>query len=418
MPEKVLTVSEINREINDALRKHAYLWNCWVTGEISNFKDHIPSGHWYFTLKDKEAGIKTVMFKARNMQSGFKPENGMKVLIRGSIRLYEKDGNVQLYAEEIYPSGLGALYIAFEQLKSRLAAEGLFAPEKKRPIPRYPSRVAIVTSPTGAAIKDILNIARRRNPLVSLIIIPSAVQGESAPGEIARAIERANHYGNIDLLIVGRGGGSLEELWAFNTEKVARAIAASAIPVVSAVGHEVDYTIADFAADLRAPTPSAAAELVIPVLTELKEGIHYYEEKLYHRMQALLVNKRHQVDEIMTHSALARPGWKLEQSRQELDYLATRLQEGMTGFMTEKNGILKLLSAKIDLLSPLHTLSRGYSLAYDSETKLLKSVQQAAVGDFINLRLSDGDIGCSVMHVHPERPSSDYPLEEKYNEKK
>lgn len=407
MTEKILTVSEINREINDALKKHNGLWNCWVTGEISNFKDHIPSGHWYFTLKDKEAGIKTVMFKTRNLTAGFQPQNGMKVLIRGSIRLYEKDGSVQLYAEEICPSGLGALYLAFEQLKSRLAAEGLFAAEKKKPIPRFPSRVAIVTSSTGAALKDILHIARRRNPLVSLIIIPSAVQGEAAPGEIVRAIQRANHYGEIDLLIVGRGGGSLEELWAFNTEEVARAIAASSIPVVSAVGHEVDYTIADFVADLRAPTPSAAAELVIPVLNELKDGIRYYEEKLTQRIQNVLRTKRHQVEELMSNSALARPGWRVEQSRQNLDYLSTRLVERMTGFLTEKNDILRLLSAKIDLLSPLNILGRGYSLAYDTEGKLIKTVRQAAPGDALSVRLSDGTLICEVTDTERFQTSSD-----------
>ncbi len=407
MTEKILTVSEINREINDALKKHNGLWNCWVTGEISNFKDHIPSGHWYFTLKDKEAGIKTVMFKTRNLTAGFQPQNGMKVLIRGSIRLYEKDGSVQLYAEEICPSGIGALYLAFEQLKSRLAAEGLFATEKKKPIPRFPSRVAIVTSSTGAALKDILHIARRRNPLVSLIIIPSAVQGEAAPGEIVRAIQRANHYGEIDLLIVGRGGGSLEELWAFNTEEVARAIAASSIPVVSAVGHEVDYTIADFVADLRVPTPSAAAELVIPVLNELKDGIRYYEEKLTQRIQSVLRTKRHKVEELMSNSALARPGWRVEQSRQNLDYLSTRLVEGMTGFLTEKNGILRLLSAKIDLLSPLNILGRGYSLAYDIEGKLIKTVRQAAAGDALSVRLSDGTLICEVTDIEELQASND-----------
>ncbi|RJE48391.1 MULTISPECIES: exodeoxyribonuclease VII large subunit [unclassified Dehalobacter] len=407
MTEKILTVSEINREINDALKKHNGLWNCWVTGEISNFKDHIPSGHWYFTLKDKEAGIKTVMFKTRNLTAGFQPQNGMKVSIRGSIRLYEKDGSVQLYAEEIYPSGLGALYLAFEQLKSRLAAEGLFAAEKKKPIPRFPSRVAIVTSSTGAALKDILHIARRRNPLISLIIIPSAVQGEAAPAEIVRAIQRANHYGKIDLLIIGRGGGSLEELWAFNTEEVARAIAASYIPVVSAVGHEVDYTIADFVADLRAPTPSAAAELVIPVLNELQDGIRYYEEKLKQRIQNVLRTKKHKVEELMSNSALARPGWRVEQSRQNLDYLSTRLVEGMTGFLTEKNGILRLLSAKIDLLSPLNILGRGYSLAYDTEGKLIKKVRQTAAGDTLSVRLSDGTLICEVIDTVKLQASSD-----------
>ena len=262
LADNIFTVSEINREINQALKNHLLLGNCWVTGEISNYKEHLPSGHWYFTLKDEYTSLKAVMFRTRAASVAFKPQNGMKVLVRGSVKLYEKNGSVQLYAEEIFPSGLGALYIAFEQLKNRLAAEGLFAPEKKKPIPKYPQRIAIITSPTGAAIKDILNIAGRRNPLVKLMIFPSAVQGEAAPQEIAEAIARANNYQDIDLLIVGRGGGSLEELWAFNTEEVARAIADSRIPVISAVGHEIDFTIADFVADLRAPTPSAAADTV------------------------------------------------------------------------------------------------------------------------------------------------------------
>lgn len=399
MPDKIFSVSEINSEITNALKKNPNLWNCWVTGEISNFKDHIPSGHWYFTLKDQNAGLKSVMFRTRTISAGFKPQNGMKVIIRGSIRLYEKDGSVQLYAEEIYPSGLGALYLAFEQLKNKLAEEGLFAAEKKKPLPRYPSRVAIVTSPTGAALRDILNIARRRNPLISLIVIPSAVQGDAAPGEIARAIQRANSYEDIDLLIVTRGGGSLEELWAFNTEVVARAIAGSVIPVVSAVGHEIDYTIADFAADLRVPTPSAAAELTIPILLDLQIGVANFEEKLKQRIYNLIERKRHKVKENMLDQALARTSWRLEQSRQDLDILSTRLQEGLTGFITERDGILKLLSAKLDLLSPLNILGRGYTLAFTAEGKVLNSVNQVNKGEPLSLRFRDGLVDCRVRKV-------------------
>lgn len=397
---KIYSVTEINSEICDALKKQSSLWNCWVSGEISNFKDHIPSGHWYFTLKDDKAGLKAVMFRTRTTSAGFKPQNGMKVLIRGNIRLYEKDGSVQLYAEEIYPSGLGALYIAFEQLKNQLAAEGLFSTEKKKPLPKYPSRVAVVTSLTGAALRDILNIAERRNPRVSIIIIPSAVQGEAAPREIAAAIQRANCYGNIDLLIVGRGGGSLEELWAFNTEEVARAIALSAVPVVSAVGHEIDYTIADFVADLRAPTPSAAAELTIPMLNDLQACILQYEDKLKQNITKLLERNRTRVKQIMIDQALTRTSWRLEQSRQDMDILASRLQEGMTGFLAERDGILKLLTTKLDLLSPLSILSRGYSLTYDHQGKVIKSVRSVNQGDSIALRLKDGIIECGVNKVN------------------
>ncbi|RNC29249.1 MAG: Exodeoxyribonuclease 7 large subunit [Candidatus Dichloromethanomonas elyunquensis] len=399
MSDSILTVSEVNQEINDALKRNPKLWNCWVTGEISNFKDHIPSGHWYFTLKDEYAGIKAVMFRTRTVATGFKPQNGMKVLIRGSVKLYEKDGNIQLYAEEIYPSGIGALYLAFEKLKDQLSVEGLFSPERKRPIPKFPSKIAIVTSPTGAALRDILHIARRRNPNISLLIVPSAVQGDAAPGEIAGAIEKANSYGDIDLLIIGRGGGSLEELWAFNTEEVARAIAKSEVPVVSAVGHEIDYTIADFVADLRAPTPSAAAEMAIPVLADLHANVAYYAEKLRTRMNYLLEQKHHRLQVLISENSLVRPGWIIEQSRQDLDVRCQQLQEAMTGFVTEKSGILKLLSAKLDLLSPLAVLGRGYTLAYDAKGCVVKSMKQIKEGDSLSLKFRDGSAGCCVNRV-------------------
>ncbi|KUO58898.1 MAG: exodeoxyribonuclease VII large subunit [Gracilibacter sp. BRH_c7a] len=398
MPPKVFTVSEINSEISNALKKPNLL-NCWITGEISNYKNHIPSGHWYFTLKDQNAALRGVMFRTQTVNVAFKPQNGMKVIVRGSIRLYQKDGSIQIYAEEIHPSGLGALYLAFEQLKQSLAQEGLFLPEKKRPIPKYPARVAIVTSPTGAALKDILNVAQRRNPCVSLIVIPSAVQGEAAPKEIAQGIVMANRYGNIDLIIVGRGGGSLEELWAFNTEEVARAIASSNIPVVSAVGHEIDYTISDLVADLRAPTPSAAAELVIPILADLKAGVHYLEDRLSLQIRTILEKKKRKVEELRSSSVLARPTWRLEQSRQELDSVSGRLQEGITGFINDRSGILKLASAKLDLLSPLQTLSRGYSLAYDSQGKVIRSVGQVKKKEELRLRIRDGTVECEVRNV-------------------
>jgi len=398
--DRILTVTEINREINDALRKHHGLWNCWVTGEISNYKDHIPSGHWYFTIKDENAGIKAVMFKTRAVLTGFKPQNGMKVLVRGNIKLYEKDGSVQLYAEEIFPSGLGALYVAFEQLRNRLTEEGLFAAEKKRPIPKYPQRIAVVTSPTGAAFKDILNIAKRRNPLITLIIVPSAVQGDAAPGEIARAIALANNDEDIDLLIVGRGGGSLEELWAFNTEEVARAVAGSRIPVISAVGHEIDYTIADFAADLRAPTPSAAAELAIPMLKDLRDCFSSYEDKLNNRISKIIERKRSQIKNLQSHRSMAMQDLKLEQLRQDLDILSMRLKDGITGFITERDGILKLLSTKLDLLSPLTTLSRGYTIAMNSQDKVLDSVKGISEGDELRLRFKDGKADCLVKNIN------------------
>jgi len=403
LSRKIFTVSEINHMIQEALKRHAGLRDCWVSGEISNFKNHIPSGHWYFTLKDESSGLKTVMFKTRTLLSGFEPTNGMKVLVRGSIKIYERDGSVQLYAEEMFPSGLGALYLAFEQLKTKLSEEGLFAAERKRPIPKYPRRIAVVTSPTGAAFKDIKNIALRRNPLVELVLFPSAVQGDCAPGEIAEAIARANGCGQFDLLIVGRGGGSLEELWAFNTEEVARAIAASGIPVISAVGHEIDYTIADFTADLRAPTPSAAAEIAIPLLTDLQAAISSYEQKLKQGILRILEKKRQQVRDLGVGRALSFQSWRIEQSRQDLDMLALRLQEGMTGFIAHRDGILKLLAAKLDLLSPLTTLERGYSLISKMDGRIVRSVGQLKEGEQVRLRLKDGRADCEVLKIEPNK---------------
>ena len=302
---KIWTVAELTREIGQTLNDNPDFVNCWVSGEISNYKNHRPSGHWYFTLKDEQSSMKGVMFRSRAERVRFTPQDGMKVLVRGSIRIYERDGTIQLYAEEMQPSGVGALYLAFEQLKERLGQEGLFAPERKKAIPRYPRRIGIVTSPTGAAIKDILKVMFRRNPQISWILAPAAVQGELAPKEVAQAIARLNRHSQVDVIIVGRGGGSLEELWAFNTEEVARAIAASGIPVISAVGHETDVTIADMVADLRAPTPSAAAELAVPVWLELKSDLKGLEDRLHSTMSSQLQRKRQRLDSLKTIGPLS-----------------------------------------------------------------------------------------------------------------
>jgi Exodeoxyribonuclease VII large subunit (EC 3.1.11.6) len=394
---KVWTVTELTGEVGRMLSKKSEFQNCWVSGELSNFKNHRPSGHWYFTLKDEYSNLKGVMFRTRSRNVRFLPADGMKVLVRGNLRIYERDGNIQLYVEEMQPSGLGELYLAFEQLKMRLAAEGLFAQERKKQIPCFPQRIGIVTSQTGAALRDIITVMQRRYPGMSWILAPAAVQGESAPGEIAQAINRLNQQGNIDVLIVGRGGGSLEELWAFNTEEVARAIALSHIPVISAVGHETDITIADFVADLRAPTPSAAAELAIPLLHELQEHLLQLTRSLASGMRSQLQQKRNVVENLAKRSSLQNPYWRLAQSRQELDVLASKLQSNMTGFVADKNGILKLLTAKLDLLSPLAILGRGYSIAYGFEGNLLRSAQDVNLEEEIKLRLAQGSITCQVL---------------------
>lgn len=399
MPNRIFSVTEINYEINEMFKKDYKFWNCWVTGEISNFKDHISSGHWYFTLKDANAGLRVVMFKTKNSLVRFAPQNGMEVIIRGSIRLYEREGNIQLYAEEMFPNGVGTAYIAFEQLKNKLAEEGLFAPERKKPIPKYPRKIALVTSLSGAALKDILNIAKRRNPQVPIIIIPSSVQGETAAKEIAKAIDKANNLNDIDLIIVGRGGGSIEELAPFNTETVARAIANSNIPVISAIGHEIDYTIADFVADLRAPTPSAAAELAFPLLKDLKVTINQYEEKLISLINNFLFRKEHQINDFRASQKLAQAAWRIGQYRQNLDDNAYRLQQSLAGFIADRNGILKLLGSKLNLLSPLNTLNRGYVLAYRQSGVLLDSVTKVSIGDELILKFKDGIVDCKVKKV-------------------
>ena len=399
MSDRIFSVTEINQEINEMLKKNYNFWNCWITGEISNFKDHIPSGHWYFTLKDDNSSLRVVMFKTRTYYVQFEPQNGMKVIIKGSIRLYEREGNIQLYAEEMFPVGIGAAYIAFEQLKNKLAKEGLFAPEKKKPIPKYPRKIAIVTSLSGAALKDILNIAKRRNPQIPIIIVPSSVQGEAAAEEIAKAIGKANELEDVDLIILGRGGGSIEELAPFNTEVVARAIANSNIPIISAVGHEIDYTIADFVADLRAPTPSAAAELAFPLLRDLKISVYYYEEKLNGLIKNLLLTKKQQIQEFRADQKLAQTAWRIVQYRQNLDDIAYRLQQSLAGFIADRGGILKLLSSELNLLSPLNTLSRGYVLAFRQTGDLIDSVNKVSVGDELFLKFKDGVVDCKVRKV-------------------
>ncbi|MDD2234196.1 MAG: exodeoxyribonuclease VII large subunit [Desulfitobacteriaceae bacterium] len=394
---KVWTVSELTEEIGQMFSKKTEFQNCWVSGELSNFKNHRPSGHWYFTLKDEYSNLKGVMFRTRSRNVRFSPADGMKVLVRGNLRIYERDGNIQLYAEEMQPSGLGELYLAFEQLKIRLAAEGLFAQELKKPIPRFPGRIGIVTSQTGAALRDIITVMQRRHPGMSWILAPAAVQGESAPAEIARAISLLNKQGNIDVLIVGRGGGSLEELWAFNTEEVARAIVMSRIPVISAVGHETDITIADLVADLRAPTPSAAAELAIPLLHEMQDCLLQLTRSLALGMRSQLQQKRNRVEALSGRASLQNPYWRLIQSRQELDVLAGKLQSNMTRFVADKDGILKLLTAKLDLLSPLAILGRGYSIAYGSKGNLLRSTRDVNLEEEIKVRLAQGSIACRVL---------------------
>ncbi|ADY56187.1 Exodeoxyribonuclease VII large subunit [Syntrophobotulus glycolicus DSM 8271] len=398
MPQ-VLSVTELNNEISSVLRRDYLLQNCWVKGEISNFKRHSPSGHCYFSVKDEKCSLRAVMFRTAASLLTFSPENGLSVMLRGNVRFYEKDGNIQIYVEEILPSGLGAMYLAFEQLKRKLEAEGFFAASRKRAIPKYPARIAIVTSATGAAIRDMMNVTKRRNPYIALLLAPATVQGETAPLEIAQAIGRINQHGDSDVIIVGRGGGSLEELWAFNTEIVARAIFNSKIPVISAVGHEVDFTIADFVADMRAPTPSAAAELAVPLYEEMKKSLALNQDKLEKLFGRQLETKRTRLRELKSEAVLAQPFWRMNNLRQDLDMRTERLQKGITGFLSEKNDILKFTGQRLNLLSPLAVLSRGYAIAQDDQGGLVKSIEQISAAKELFVRLIDGIAECEVKKI-------------------
>ncbi|KLU66252.1 exodeoxyribonuclease 7 large subunit [Desulfosporosinus acididurans] len=399
---KIWSVSELVGQIGQVLQEQKDFQNCWISGELSNFKNHRASGHWYFTLKDEFSSLKAVMFKSRSERVRFAPSDGLKVLVRGNLRIYDREGTVQFYVEEMEPSGLGQLYLAFEQLKKKLAAEGLFDPARKKKIPAYPRSIGIVTSPTGAVIRDIINVMGRRHPKLSWVLAPAAVQGELAPQEIAQAIDRLNRSEAVDVIIIGRGGGSLEELWAFNTEIVARSIAASRIPIISAVGHETDVTISDYVADLRAPTPSAAAELAVPILVDLQLQVEQLRTRLKNGLEAQIERKRQQLAGIANKGPLKDPFWRIDQNRQRLDSLHMRLQEGMTRFVNDKNGILNLLAAKLDLLSPLAILGRGYSLAYNEEGKLLRSAANVELLEQIRVQLSEGRLVCKVTEKEIE----------------
>ncbi len=392
---KILSVSELTKYIKDKIENDFLLANAWVKGEISNLKNH-SSGHIYLTLKDRDACLKVVMFRSRARGLLFRPENGMSVVIHGYISVYERDGSYQLYAEGMEPEGIGALYIAFEQLKQKLAARGLFDPGRKRPLPRIPRVVGIITSPTGAAVQDMLNIIRRRWPKVKIILAPVLVQGEGAPASIARAIAQMNGLQDIDVVIVGRGGGSLEELWAFNTEEVALAIANSRIPVISAVGHETDYTIADMVADLRAPTPSAAAELVVPDCREMARYLQSLEQRLTKGITNGLERVRQRVKNCTASQPLQRPYLITDNRQQTVDMLTTNLQRAGKFFRADKTALLAGLTGKLHILSPLATMARGYSICTTSEGKVVTDAGSLETGQTVHVLLNKGKIHCTV----------------------
>ncbi len=395
---KLLTVRELTAHIKDMLENDSLLANLWVKGEISNFK-RASSGHLYFTLKDGYSCIRSVMFSSRCRNMLFKPEDGMAVRIRGYVSLYERDGNYQLYVQEMEPDGLGALYLAFEQLKEKLSREGLFDKRHKKELPLLPGTIGIVTSPTGAVIRDMTNIIGRRWPGVKIMLVPVAVQGEAAPKEVAAGIKKLNSLGGVDVIIVGRGGGSLEELWAFNTETVARGIFSSRIPVISAVGHETDYTIADMVADLRAPTPSAAAEMVVPVKRELERYIITLQDRLRHSLEENLSRCRARLEKSADSSVFRRPVDRITGSRKiHLDFLARRLEDVTKAHLSNNKSNLSTLAARLEILSPLSTLVRGYSICIREGTgEVVKNSGDILTGEKIRVELHRGALSCRVL---------------------
>lgn len=394
-----VTVSQLNRYVRSLIESDAQLSHVMISGEISNFVNHYKSGHLYFSLKDETALVKAVMFRSQAMHLKFVPENGMKVIVRARVSLYEKDGAYQIYVDEMQPDGAGALQLAFEQLKTRLEKEGLFAAEHKRPLPPYPRCIGVITSSTGAAVQDIFNVLGRRYPLATVALIPVLVQGEGAAPQLVQALQtfevmRQNqHPQTPDVIIIGRGGGSLEELWAFNDELLARTVAASVIPVISAVGHETDFTICDFAADLRAPTPSAAAELAVPDITELLQRLALLDVAAKRAVHNVLHQKQQRLERITEKPCLRSPLYFSEERAMRLDYLLKRFSGASALAVSRSDRRLAEIAGKLHALSPLQVLSRGYAIAQCGQT-IIQSVDDVAVGDELTLRVHDGEIGC------------------------
>lgn len=391
--ERVLKVKDLTRLAREVLERS--FPSVIVEGEVSNFKRHMPSGHLYFTLKDDEAQVRCVMWRSDAARVRFEVTDGMKILVKGRISLYEARGDFQLYAVSLMPAGQGALQLAFEQLKKKLEEEGLFADEAKKPIPEYPSRIGIVTSLEGAAVRDIISIINRRFPLVELVIYPVKVQGEGAAEEIAGAIRDFNKLQDVDVLIIGRGGGSLEDLWAFNEEIVARAIFDSRIPVISAVGHQVDFTISDFVADVRAATPSAAAELVVPDRLEIAAGIESVRRNLTRAIEQKIYGLRLELDRLSSHYALRQPSSLVDQKSQLVDELTRRMESQTQHYFGTVEQRLAATESHLNALNPTAVLKRGYAFV-ESSRGIVSSVHNVEPGDAAKIHLHDGTLDSQI----------------------
>ncbi|MBQ3114368.1 MAG: exodeoxyribonuclease VII large subunit [Phascolarctobacterium sp.] len=398
MIEQAFTVTEINNYIKALLDGEATLRNVQIVGEVSNFKRY-PSGHCYFTLKDSGAVLKCVMFRGKAMSMKFEPQNGDTVLAIGRITVYERDGVYQLYTDMLLPQGVGDLMVAYEKLKSKLEAEGLFASERKQALPMNPKTVGIITSPVGAAVRDVITVSRRRNRGIKLLLFPVKVQGEGAAKEIARAISFFNKHNLADVLIVGRGGGSIEELWAFNEEETVRAVAASAIPIVSAVGHETDFTLCDFAADKRAATPSQAAELAVADAEGYIMMVENLSRRCRHLMTTRLEQEEYRLDRVKNSWALKDPERIFADGALRTDAAYTKLVSKMDSLLKQSRHSFELQAARLDNLSPLAVLARGYSVTQKEDYKVVTSIEQVRWGEELITTVGDGKIVSVVQSV-------------------
>lgn len=446
MSGKYLTVTALTRYIKQKLETDIHLKDVWLKGEISNFNHH-SRGHMYFTIKDERSSIRAVMFASANRHLKFTPENGMKVFLRGEIGVFEPYGQYQLYVQQMEPDGIGALHLAYEQLKEKLAQQGLFDEQHKKELPRVPKHIGIITSPTGAAVRDMITTIRRRYPLTKITVIPAIVQGEMGAKSIQDAIEKANELDLFDLLIVGRGGGSIEDLWNFNEEEVARSIFTSKTPIISAVGHETDHTIADYVADVRAPTPTAAAEIAVPDRKELQKEILRKQQLLHHLFQTKLNNFNKHLQHLKQSYAFRYPEQLVKQKEQELDRLNENLRKGlskifqqkgkqyeyiqsrlislrpkeqvkqiyddlklthqqlnrsMEHYIKEQQQQMTLLLEKLTLLNPLNVIKRGFTITYSEKGEIVSSKKQVKQGDLLNIQVQDGEISCEVLDLKGE----------------
>lgn len=395
MSRQVLSITQINEYIRQMMDSDALLGSVAVRGEISNYKVY-PSGHHYFTLKDESAALKCVMFKSSAIRLKFRPENGMQIIAMGKISVYPRDGAYQLYCSAMALDGVGDLHAAFEQLKAKLAQKGLFDPAHKKPLPQFPGTIGIITSSAGAAVHDMLRILKKRYPLTQVRLLPVRVQGAEAPGEIAAAIAYANHYKLADLLIVGRGGGSIEDLWAFNDERVAQAIYDSVIPVISAVGHEPDVTISDFVADLRAATPSNAAELAVPDCESLYQMLDSMSAAMETALTRQLKTARRHLQMLSASPSLKSPVEYINQRKKSMQLLKARLISAQNSKLHRERQRFVASMAKLDAMSPLKVLSRGYAMTHNDKGELVRSASQVHVGDSLQIKVSDGSIHATV----------------------